>query len=420
MNWRDTHTQQFGAALALLVFSLVVSYYNYPAPPPLPKASALNSLEPVKTPDPHITPTFDPSLIISTTTYSAPQLAPSAPKKPVSVAKAPQKSPTKVEPSPKESFFVPKKTPVVIPEIVPTPTQPIATTPIPQQSASVPTPTPPDSLQPLRKALVNILCTSHKSPLRGSTGSGVIVDSSGIILTVAHVAQSELLSEALGPQVITCVVRTGNPARNTYNAKLIYISEPWVRNNSTTLISSQPMGTGENDFALLAITGSANGSSLPSSFPFVPLSQSKVAIGDTLGVGGYAAQYLNSTQIRTALSPTFVMGVLEGVYTFNKTTQDVLSILGGEAAQQGSSGGGVINTDGELVGLITTSEISGPAQTRHLRATTPGHLRESFMKDTEKNLDSYYANTSTNSLISSYAPKIQELGAFLANALGLQ
>ena len=420
MNWMDKHNQQFAAAAALLVFSLLVSYYNYPAPAPLPKASALNSLEPVKTPDATITPHFDPSLIISTTTYSTPTLAPEPQKKKPPVPKTPKLTPKKIEEPTAKPTPVRVQTPVAPPQSVPSPSQPIAATPVPQQVAPVPTPTPPDSLQPLRKALVNILCTSHKAPLRGSTGSGVIIDSSGIILTVAHVAQSELLSEALGPQVVSCVVRTGNPARNTYNAKLIYISEPWVRNNSTTLISSQPMGTGENDFALLVITSSANGSSLPSSFPFVPLSHGDVTIGDSLGVGGYAAQYLSSTQIRTALSPTFVMGLLEAVYTFNRTTQDVLSILGGEAAQQGSSGGGVINADGELVGLITTSEIGGSVQTRHLRATTPRHLRESFMNDTGKNFDSYYTSASSDSLISSYAAKVQELGTFLAGAVGLK
>ena len=412
------HVEHLLASLALLGVSLFISYYQGPAREPiLPSASELNSLEPVKNPGLAIAPQFNPSLIVSTSTFSA--VLPSSRATTTVPKRVTLPRVTIVPPS-----LVPKKVSVEAPKSEPATTAPpVSVQPVaPRQEAPVPS-TPqeqPSVLGDLRKSVVNILCTSHKSPLRGSTGTGVIVDSGGIILTVAHVAQSQLLSDVLGPGVVSCIIRTGNPARNAYYAKVIYISEPWLRKNSTTLISSQPTGTGENDFALLAITGSATGGSLPSSFPAVSLSRGDVSVGQEVGAGGYAAQSLTSTQIRTALSPTFVMGAIAGIYTFNKTTQDVLSVLAGAAAQQGSSGGAVTNPDRMLVGLITTSEISGPTETRHLRAITPRHLRQSFLEDTGKDFDSYYTSASVSTLVSGYAPKVQELGLFIADAIGLK
>ena len=402
------HSQQFAASLGLLVFSLFVSYFHYPNQNTiLPSASELTTLKKVGATQGAVAPHFDPGLIVSTSTFSVPvpSQVPSKPKAPVIKKPAPQ---------PKKSLPVHTETPKTAVVSTRPVSAPVIDTPVPGVDD------PSEPLRALRGALVNILCISHKSGLRGSTGSGVLIDSRGIILTVAHVAQSELLSEALGSDVFTCTVRTGSPARNAYHAKLIYISEPWLRKNSTTLISSQPTGTGENDFALLAITDSANGNPLPSQFPFVTLSDNRATVGDSVGIGGYAAQYLTSPQIRTALSPTFVMGVLTGAYTFTSTTQDVLALLGHEAAQEGSSGGGVVNTDGNLIGLITTSEISGSADTRHLRVITPGHIERSFSADTGKDLLTYYTSTSPSTLVSEYASKVQELGSFLADAIGIK
>ena len=77
-----------------------------------------------------------------------------------------------------------------------------------------PYPTPSESSDAVnsaaRAALVNILCTSRGS-VRPISGSGVIIDSRGVILTNAHVAQYVLLAE--NPAInLSCVIRTGSPA----------------------------------------------------------------------------------------------------------------------------------------------------------------------------------------------------------------
>ena len=402
------HVEQLCAALLLIVVLLGISFYQAPhTADTATEAGSLGTLRPIPNKDAYVVPRFNPGLIISTSTlesvfptFHATTTIIKKKKFPVITITPPKK----VVPPP-----VASTTPVI-------PSKPATSATPPQEVATIDASLP----APLKRTLVNIFCTSHKPPLRGTSGSGVLIDSEGIILTVAHVAQAELLSETLGEGVISCVVRTGDPARNAYKAKIIYISEPWLRKNSTTLISSQPMGTGENDFALLAIVGSANGALVPSSFASVPLSSADSAVGEEVGVGGYAAQYLTSTQVRTALSPTFVTGSVSNIYTFRSTSQDVLAILAGKAAQEGSSGGGAVNKAGRLIGLITTSEISGDFAQRHLRVITPTHIRSSFESDMGQTISSYLGSASVSVLVANYANKTSVLGDFLASAIGMK
>src|SRR3989338_8466958 len=156
------------------------------------------------------------------------------------------------------------------PKPKPAPTTPSKATPVsvptslsPSESASLDA-----SAVALRAALVNIICYAPAgSGLRSISGSGVIVDSKGIILTNAHIAQHFLLAD----RAVSCTIRVGSPAVDSYTASLIYISPAWIQANANILTQTNPSGTGEYDFAFLAITKSATSVALPSSFPFISL-----------------------------------------------------------------------------------------------------------------------------------------------------
>jgi S1-C subfamily serine protease len=271
----------------------------------------------------------------------------------------------------------------------------------------------------LRSALVNIICISKEPGVRSASGSGVIFDSRGLILTNSHVAQYFLLESTLPEGRVECSVRSGSPAQTAYEAKLAYMSSQWLAANPRTLTVSAARGTGEHDFAVLVITKSATPLPLPALYPFVPLAQSTPALQQAVAVGGYAAQELTSAQVRNSLYPTLAFSTIKKHFSFDGENPDVLAISGSAVAQEGSSGGGVVNAKGELIGVITTSTQTGSYESRELRAVTLGHVRRSFKVDSSEDFDSYFKRTSISSMVSVFTDDVRDQGEFLLKAIGI-
>ena len=244
----------------------------------------------------------------------------------------------------------------------------------------------------LRGALVNIICYAPAgSGLHSSSGSGVIIDPRGIILTNAHVAAPFLLTN----KGVSCVIRTGSPAQDSYTAKLMFISPTWVSDNAALFGTENPSGTGEYDYALLAIIGSATSAQNSSSFPAVPLSQQAPSVGNGVAIASYAAQFLDSSQIQSGLFPTVVFGSVKDVFTFGTSSVDVVALGGSAAAQEGSSGGGVVNESSNLIGIITTSTVTGDTSTRNVNAITATYIRRVYQNETGSTFSSLVSQNPT-------------------------
>lgn len=322
-----------------------------------------------------------------------------------------------------QSTQTPTSTPSkVIPSTVP-PATATSTTPIePVAPVIAPTePTLPSSgsvgldtaATLLRGALVNIVCyVPAGSGLHSISGSGIIIDQKGIILTNAHVAQYFLLKD----RGASCFIRSGSPAQNAYVARLIYISPIWIQKNTSVLTEVSPTGTGENDFALLGITQSVTSTPLPAFFPYIPLATTPPEEGAQVVIASFGAQFLSTTQVQSSLFPTVVFGSVKKVFTFATNTIDVVDLGGSAAAQEGSSGGGIATAGGTLAGTITTSTVEGSTDTRSLSAITASYIRGQYATETGNALD-VLLSESISSSISAFAPKMPALEALITAQL---
>ncbi len=262
-------------------------------------------------------------------------------------------------------------------------------------------------------SLVNIICLAPRgSGLSSISGSGVIIDPKGIVITNAHVAQYLLLQN----RGVICSVRTGRPASKRYGTEIVYISPSWVTANAAAITATNPVGTGQFDYALLAITDTADGSSLPPSFPFVQLATSEPSLGSAVLIGSYGAQFLDAKAILSELYSTLVTGSIQDVYTFGTNTVDILALGGSAAAQEGSSGGGVVDESGKLVGVLTTSTIEGDVSTRSLDAISATYIRRAYRAETDSIIDALLVKPIAES-VQSFAPYLPTLEALLVKHL---
>lgn len=246
-----------------------------------------------------------------------------------------------------------------------------------------------------RKALVNIICTSASGGyFEALSGSGIVIDSRGIILTNAHIAQYFLIKNSQGGNLLKCVARIGSPAVTAYNLSILHISPSWVKANYKSLRSQHPLGTGENDFALLRITGVTNQGSLPESFPYIQpdFSESQINTGKQILIAGYPAGFLGGIAIQRELYAVTSIINIGKLYTFRTGTLDAFSLGGSPVAQRGSSGGGAVGPDGKLLGIIVTSTDASDTASRDLDAISISHIDRSLFAEAGQSLDTLLHN----------------------------
>lgn len=272
-----------------------------------------------------------------------------------------------------------------------------------------------------RTALVNIFCTTKNGGyFNPTTGSGIVIDERGIILTNAHVAQYFLLKDYLTENFVDCVIRVGSPAKTLYKAKLIFISPSWIKNNASNINEDSPKGTGEDDYALLLITERTDPTkTIPDPFSFIELlyDTENIKKGDSVLLVAYPAGFLGGISVSKDLYISSSVVKIIDLFTFKEGTLDLFSIGGSVVAQKGSSGGAVVNTENKLIGIIVTSSIEDTTADRDLRAITISHINRSFTKDTGFSLQAFFEGdmlAEVNAFNTNIAPTLTQ---FLADEL---
>jgi S1-C subfamily serine protease len=260
--------------------------------------------------------------------------------------------------------------------------------------------------QKARAALVNITCSSGHPNVGKMTGSGVIVDPKGIIVTNAHVAQYFLI-EAQSNNT-DCFIRTGSPAQPAYDAELIFISPQWLARHALTFNQAFKAINGDYDYAFLGITGSKSEKSLPNSFPYIPFSGIETHVGEQIVAAGYAAEILTESQIENFLYPTLTFGLVGTTSSFLGTHADIIELRGTAAAQGGSSGGGIVSADEKLLGMITLGSTQRAMEKRSFTAISTDYIQRMYEQESGKTVDTLF-DTDPKSSIMAFRWRIPEL-----------
>lgn len=242
---------------------------------------------------------------------------------------------------------------------------PYATNPLPFESVNV----------IARSALVNIFCSSTNGLLRPISGSGVLIDPKGIILTNAHVAQYVMLAES-GRVNLACQIRAGSPATPKWEPHVLYLPPVWIDEHAQDLTKQKPLGTGKHDYALLYAGASIDGTQRPILFPSLT-PDTREAIGfvdDTVLAASYPAEFLGAIATSFNLYPVTSITTIDELLTLGSSTVDVVSIGSIIGAQSGSSGGAIANAWARLIGIITTTTDGETTGARKLRGITTSYI----------------------------------------------
>ncbi len=250
----------------------------------------------------------------------------------------------------------------------------------------------------VRQAVVNILCeNTGASPFKSISGSGVIIDKRGIILTNAHIGQYFLVKDYPRADAMNCVIRAGSPASPAYEARLMYLPPAWIQNNPKTIRTSGATGTGEDDYAFLAVTLSRNSLPLPASFPYVPIDDTVALLQDNYPVllASYPGELAGSFMIQNSLfASSAITNVSKGYYFETNPVHDLdlFDVSGTLISQAGSSGGAVVSLiTGKLIGIIATATEGVTTGLRELRAVNLAHINRSISKYTGQTLANFLA-----------------------------
>lgn len=281
-----------------------------------------------------------------------------------------------------------KKTPDVASTTSPTASGPMAV------RIKDPYPTPSEDFATIniatRAALVNIFCVPSDGTMSIVSGSGVIIDPRGVIITNAHVAQYVLLAK-YSRASLTCTIRSGSPSKTLWLADVLYIPPVWVREHAVDIKSQKPTGTGEHDYAFLRIVSPVGDNPLPTSFPHIVFdTRESIGFVDDMVLGAsYPAEFLGGISIGNSLYAVSSISTIRQLFTFTTNSVDLISIGSVIGAQGGSSGGAVINAWGRLIGIVTTTSNGATTADRDLRAITMSYIDRDLKAQTGMNLKEF-------------------------------
>lgn len=251
----------------------------------------------------------------------------------------------------------------------------------------------------VREATVNIFCTL-RGEIDAASGSGVIIDNRGIVLTNAHVAQYFLLDTRHGEEFVQCAIRTGSPAEKSFSGELLYIPSAWIETHAANIAENERKekegDTGEHDYALVRIVLPA-GEATSSLSALPPAYDGKgLAKAESVLVASYPAGFLGAQAIQKNLWQISSFTSIKELYRFATTSSglvDIFSVPGTIGAQEGSSGGALARAeDGTLLGVVVTRSMGDTTGERDLFSLSIPYINADIATDLKKTLQEFLAS----------------------------
>src|SRR3989344_5937968 len=217
-----------------------------------------------------------------------------------------------------------------------------------------------------RDAVVNLYCVWPYSDESLASGSGVIIDPRGIILTNAHVGVNFLFYDTPKESAYECWVRTGSPSKNMYRAKLLYIPSKYISEEVGRMgkyVPEEEIAHGKNDYALLLITKTVDPkATLPTAFPYLSLDEAPIpAPGSSMYMAGYPGGFLGAVTVMYGLSLIHTPVIVDSISSIKGSLMpDTLVFKGSIVGQHGSSGGAVIRRGGKLTAIPSYFKEKAP------------------------------------------------------------
>jgi hypothetical protein len=274
-----------------------------------------------------------------------------------------------------------------------------------------------DGVVDVRDVVVNVLCLEKTSSYtKMSSGSGVIISESGLVITNAHVAYPFLQTKQFDDTTYSCSVRRENIPNFGYNAELVYYPIDWLKENGEVIKGPSPVGTGENDYALILLTTPLGPGPVSPDFSPASLEVRPLDLLDNLSVtiAGYPS--LNSGVFEVDTNPGLKIAdtQVREYFTFGTRSLDVLQTGENVVARRGSSGGGVFSGS-TLYGLIVTTN-QGESGT-YANALTLPYIKRDFAADTGIEFDEFISRP-VEAIKSSFILSQDELKRTISESLG--
>ncbi len=279
------------------------------------------------------------------------------------------------------------------------------------------------SSAPIEKNLVNIFCSQKIGTLRRIiTGSGVLINDDGTVLTNAHVAEFPLIADTSSK--VVCLARTGSPAKATHSVKVAFISPDWVNKNAVH-INKNVLSTGQNDYAILKISPLNSSKNNKGSDSIVMLKEDLIhntSISEELNIGSkvtaaaYPADVFGTKGVDSDLISKKEYLTVNNLFRFDNSgdrlvedtsIKDIIETSPSNIAQVGSSGGALANIRNELIGTITTvvdSATHPNTSSKYIRAISTNYVDKDIKKYFPDGL-SYIANYGSNKLKNDFDTK---------------